>query len=368
MVIQEFRNAFERRHDLCMSMKREGKGIIGCFYGAVPKEVIHAAGLIPVQLLEDRTERFEEHSGLLPFLCGMSKNVAGQIYQGKYSYLDGIVVGTVCDTNRHVFDIWVYRKVAPFLRLLRTPAKADREALEFYAKDLRKLASELGRISGVEANGDRLRQSVELFNENRVLVEEFQSRRESMGINAREGIFVVASSLILPVERHTQLLRTLLSEERPPEAPQEDKPRVYISALNFNMALDLVSLVERYGGEVAGFDLHQSARYACDPIPLDDEDPFLCVAKGYLRRVPIPGVYEFEKRAEALKRELERTEARGIIFLSQLYCDAYAMEHAILMEKMNRWGIPYLKLEAEDSPGSLEQLNVRVQSFIESLS
>jgi len=368
MVIEEFRHAFERRHDLCISMKREGKGIIGCFYGAVPKEVIHAAGLIPIQLLEDRTERFEEHSGLLPFLCGMSKNVTGQIYLGKYSYLDGIVVGTVCDTNRHVFDIWVYRKVAPFLRLLRTPAKAGKEALEFYAKDLRKLASELGRISGVEANGERLRQSVELFNENRALIEEFQGKRESLGINAQEGIFVVASSLILPVEKHSQLMKALLSEMRPTQPSEEDKPRVYISALNFNMALDLVSLVETYGGKVAGFDLHQSARYASEPIPLDDEDPFLCVAKGYIRRVPIPGVYDFEKRAEALKTEMERTKARGIIFLSQLYCDAYAMEHAILMEKMSRSGIPYLKLEAEDSPGSLEQLNVRVQSFIESLS
>lgn len=349
-------------------MKREGKRIIGCFYGAVPKEVIHAAGLVPVQLLEERDESLEEHSKLLPFLCGMSKNVTSQIYLGKYSYLDGIVVGTVCDTNRHVFDIWVYRKVVPYLRLLRTPAKAEREALEFYARDLRKLASELGKISGVEADQQRLNRSVQIFNENRRLMSQFQSVRESMGIGAREALFVVASSLVLPVEKHTDLLKMLVSEKKSAELPQEDEPRVYISALNFNMALDLVSLVERYGGKVAGFDLHQSARYSSDPIPLDEEDPFLSVARGYLRRIPIPGLYSFEERAETLKTEMEESGAKGIIFLSQLYCDAFSMEHAILIERLNKLGIPTLRLEAEDSPGSLEQLNVRVQSFIESLS
>jgi len=34
---------------------------------------------------------------------------------------------------------------------------------------------------------------------------------------------------------------------------------------------------------------------------------------------------------------------------------------------LDRWKLPHLRLEAEATPGSIEQLNVRVQSFIESL-
>jgi benzoyl-CoA reductase/2-hydroxyglutaryl-CoA dehydratase subunit BcrC/BadD/HgdB len=56
-----------------------------------------------------------------------------------------------------------------------------------------------------------------------------------------------------------------------------------------------------------------------------------------------------------------------MIYLIQLYCDAFAIEYAILKERFDAWNLTYLKMEAEDTPSSIEQLNVRVQSFVESL-
>ena len=64
---------------------------------------------------------------------------------------------------------------------------------------------------------------------------------------------------------------------------------------------------------------------------------------------------------------MEKAGAQGMIYLIQLYCDAYAFEYAILKERFDAWNLTHLKLEAEDTPSSIEQLNVRIQSFIESL-
>jgi benzoyl-CoA reductase/2-hydroxyglutaryl-CoA dehydratase subunit BcrC/BadD/HgdB len=64
---------------------------------------------------------------------------------------------------------------------------------------------------------------------------------------------------------------------------------------------------------------------------------------------------------------MTKAQANGMIYLIQLYCDAYAIEYAILKERFDKWNLTYLKLEAEDTPSSIEQLNVRVQSFVESL-
>jgi benzoyl-CoA reductase/2-hydroxyglutaryl-CoA dehydratase subunit BcrC/BadD/HgdB len=64
---------------------------------------------------------------------------------------------------------------------------------------------------------------------------------------------------------------------------------------------------------------------------------------------------------------MERAEAKGLIYLLQLYCDAFAMEYAVLKERFDEWNLQHLKLEAEDTPTSVEQLNVRIQSFVESL-
>ena len=46
---------------------------------------------------------------------------------------------------------------------------------------------------------------------------------------------------------------------------------------------------------------------------------------------------------------------------------AYAMEYACLKEYFDKWDLTHLKIEAEDTPTSVEQLNVRIQSFMESL-
>ena len=83
--------------------------------------------------------------------------------------------------------------------------------------------------------------------------------------------------------------------------------------------------------------------------------------------MPVPGVYSFEDRAVDIKNRMEKAGAEGMIYLIQLYCDAYAMEYGILKERFSAWNLPHLKLEAEDTPSSVEQLNVRIQSFVESL-
>lgn len=355
-----------QRHQRCRQWKKSGRGIMGCFYGLVPKEVVHAAGFLPVQLIEERDGGLEERAELLPFLCAMSKNLTGQIYEGRYEYLDGILVGTVCDTNRHVLDIWAHKKVVPYLRLVRTPSTATAAAYNFYALELRRLAQELGGMSGQKVTEQKLWESIELYNQNRTLMEKFRLSRAALHISASDAVYVFASSLVMDVQEHNQMLKDLLESPARPAASKPGAPGVLISAMNLNMAWDLISLVEEYGGQVVADDFPNSARYGISRIPLEG-DPFLALAKGYLRRVPAPGIFSFQERAEDLAQQMRLSNARGLIYLVQLYCDAYAMEYAILKERLDLWGIPHMKLEAEDNPASLQQLNVRVQSFLESL-
>jgi benzoyl-CoA reductase/2-hydroxyglutaryl-CoA dehydratase subunit BcrC/BadD/HgdB len=91
------------------------------------------------------------------------------------------------------------------------------------------------------------------------------------------------------------------------------------------------------------------------------------LARGYLRKVPVPGSFPLEDRAVWIREAMDRAGAQGLIYVIQLYCDAYAFEYATLKERFDRWKLPHLKIEAEATPSSIEQLNVRVQSFVESL-
>jgi benzoyl-CoA reductase/2-hydroxyglutaryl-CoA dehydratase subunit BcrC/BadD/HgdB len=363
-VIAGFKERFEQRHDRARALKREGTKVVGCFYGLAPKELVHASGMLPVQLIEDRDARYEAKSGLLPFLCGMSKNLAGQIASNAFDYLDGVMVSTVCDTNRHMVDIWVHQRAFPNQWLVRAPSKDDDGAVNFFANELRRLAAELGAVSGTPVTDDRLRESIARFNENRALLRRFYDARPTADVSAEDAVYVVASALTTPVEEHNALMRELLASLA--EGPPRSEPKLMLSALNIPMAVDVIRMAEKYGATVVTDDFTHNARYGSAEVPADG-DPFRALALGYLRKVPAPGLYPIEGRAAGIRDAMERAGAQGLIYLIQLYCDAYALEYAVLKERFDRWKLPHLRLEAEATPGSIEQLNVRVQSFIESL-
>lgn len=364
-MISEFREIFERRHERCRHFKDRGGKIVACFYGLVPKELIHAAGAMPVQLIEERNPEYDERSKLLPYLCGMSKNLAGQVYGGVYDYVDGAMVATVCDTNRHLFDIWQHRKVFPYLWLVRAPSTATDLAVRYYCRELQRLARELAAVSGKGVTEEALWQSITLFNENRALLRRFYEARPNSGISPEEAVYVFGAALVMPVEDHNAMMKRLLDSLPSGRSPDGSVP-LMISAVNINMAVDVVKMAGRYGATVVTDDLIHNSRYGSQLIE-EQGDPFEALARGYLRRIPAPGMYSFEERASYIRETMEKSGARGLIYVVQQYCDAFAMEYAILKERLDAWGIPHLKIEAEDTPASVEQLNVRVQSFVESL-
>ena len=363
-MFSEFKERLENRHERCRELKSKGQTIMGCFYGLVPKELIHAAGMLPIQLLEERNPEYEEKSKLLPYLCGMSKNLTGQIYLNVFDYVDGVMVGTVCDTNRHVFDIWTHHKLFPNNFLVRAPSTASDAAVAYFTTELKRLGAEMEKISGQKLTEDGLRESIQLFNKNRELFEQFYDKRPNSGMSAEDAIYVFFSGLVTPIEEHNELMTKMLAAL--PTSETAAKPRLMLSALNYNMSMDIIKMCENYGASVVTDDFIHNSRYGSYRID-EDGDPFEALANGYLRKVPAPGIYSFEERATYIRDRMEKADAQGMIYLIQQYCDAFAVEYGVLKERFDKWNITHLKMEAEDTPASIEQLNVRVQSFVESL-
>ena len=363
-MISEFKELIENRHERCRKIKEDGTKIMACFYGMVPKELVHAAGMLPIQLIEVRSTEYEEKSKLLPYLCGLSKSLTGQIYENVFDYVEGTMVGTACDTNRHVFDIWVHNKVFPHNILVRSPSTDTDAAMKYLTNEMKRLAGELEKISGNKVTDDKIRESISLFNENRNLFGQFYDQRPNSGISAEDALYIFFSALVSPVEEHNAMMKKLL--ESLPTRQDDSKTRLMLCAINFNMAIDLIRMCEKYGATVVTDDFTHNSRYGSNMIDVNG-DPYEALARGYLRKVPAPGVYSFDERAGYIRDRMEKAGAKGMIYLVQLYCDAFAMEYAILKERFNAWNLTHLKMEAEDTPSSIEQLNVRVQSFVESL-
>jgi benzoyl-CoA reductase/2-hydroxyglutaryl-CoA dehydratase subunit BcrC/BadD/HgdB len=313
----------------------------------------------------DPDYQYEEKSHLLPYLCGMSKNLTGQLYEKVFDYVDAAMVSTVCDTQRRVPDIWVRDHVFPQTWIVRAPAMDNDYAVDYFTKEMHRLAGELANLSGQKVTEEKLGDSIELFNENRRLFRQFYEARPNSGVSAEEALYVFAAALVTPVEEHNAMMKELLAS-LPPAPGDDDRTKLMLCALNLNMSLDVIRLAEKYGGRVVTDDFTHNARYGSAEIE-PNGDLYHAMAKGYLRKIPIPGMYSFEDRAAYIRDLMKDAGAEGMIYLIQLYCDAYAMEYACLKEYFDKWDLTHLKIEAEDTPTSVEQLNVRIQSFMESL-
>ncbi len=215
-----------------------------------------------------------------------------------------------------------------------------------------------------EVTDDGLRASIAVFNESRALLRGFAEARPASSVSAEEAVYVVAAALTMPVEEHNALMVQRLASLTP--RPPASGPRLTLCALNIPMAVDVIRMAEKYGATVVADDFTHNPRYGSTMID-EDDDPFRALARGYLRSVPAPGLSSFAERAQRIREASERAGARGLIYLIQLYCDVYAFEYAILKPRFERWALPPLRLEAEATPSSIEQLNVRVESFVESL-
>ena len=117
-TIDDFTKAYTNRHSLAWKWKKEGKKVFGYLYAITPEELIHAAGIIPVQLTESRMPRIYDRAKLIcRMFCSFSLSCAGQGMSGVYSYLDGVIFNDSCTQSKTVFEVWEEEVYPPVFSL-----------------------------------------------------------------------------------------------------------------------------------------------------------------------------------------------------------------------------------------------------------
>jgi benzoyl-CoA reductase/2-hydroxyglutaryl-CoA dehydratase subunit BcrC/BadD/HgdB len=153
----------------------------------------------------------------------------------------------------------------------------------------------------------------------------------------------------------------------PKSSTGNDKVKLMLCAYNFNIAEEVSQIAERMGASVNADDLINSVRYCINDTEAGS-DVMQSLADSYLLEVPAPGLYSFNEKMDFIQQSMSEAGAKGLIYVVQSMCDAYSFEYAIMQDKFEERNIPYLHLEVEDSPTSVEHMNTRIQSFVESLS
>src|SRR5512147_992137 len=127
------------------------------------------------------------------------------------------------------------------------------------------------------------------------------------------------------------------------------------------------SLIEEAGARVVQDDLCCGAR-TLRLMAAEDVDPIEALTQRYFTSFLCPTKHKGSRaHEEILLREVQESEARGVIFLLYKYCEAHYFDYPDLKAALESKGIPSLLLDVEDPSYSLGQLTIRLQAFVEML-
>ncbi len=138
---------------------------IGYFCGYVPVELIHAAGFTPVRLLQGPPPGEVAGRYMQPFCCSFARSLLEGLGDGTYAHLSAVVMPHTCDTIRNLSDL--VGSAAPRMRVLRLMVPTvthTSEAADFMLAETGALKEALEELAGEEVSGERLFQSIRLYN------------------------------------------------------------------------------------------------------------------------------------------------------------------------------------------------------------
>jgi len=368
-VLKEFETITSTGYREVASTLPKDRIPIGFFCPYVPEELLYAAGVLPFRLMGTPIKMSHAQAHLPPNCCHLVKSSLESLLQGELDFLKGIIFSHTCDAMQGLADIWALQRRIPLQFNLMMPSHLDSELSRPYLKaEIERfkdfLESNVGKITP-----QSLKTSIQLFNRIREKLQEIYTCRPKWHtqISGRDFARIIRSGYLMDRARYLELLEEIWNLL--PEKGDDSGNLVPIFlAGNMTHSDFYFSLIEEAGAIVVQDDLCSGTRFLRLMVP-EDIDLIEGLTNRYLTSFLCPTKYKgVHAHAETLVKEVQKSGARGVIFLLYKYCEPHFFDYPDLKQALESKGIPTLLLEVEDPSYSVGQLKIRVQAFIEMLS
>jgi len=354
--------------------KAAGKKIVGYTCTYVPVEIIAAAGLLPFRLRglsATATDVPDSYYG--PFVCSYPKCLLQTAGEGKYGFLDGVVITNGCDTMRRMDETW--RKagedipgiVPGFWYYYGTPHKVEDYALKWYEDENRQLITSLEKYFGIKVSNHDLWEQITLYNKGRQLLQrlELLRMRDEFIISGTDATAIILASTAMPWTDYVPMLEETINELEQAKSNGIKGKRLLLAG-SVTDDCDLVRVIEESGAIVVADTLCFGSKLFDDLVE-NQGDPVKALSKRYLQRTFCPRMFGYyQPRYEALKNKALKAKADGIILQNVRFCDLHGSEHGLFERDLEAIGIPCLRIEREYGPLSEDgRIRMRVDAFLE---
>lgn len=355
------------RKEYLERQKKKGRHPFGVFPAQYPKALLWALNILPVEIWDPPLEVTAANAHLQPYICSVVKLGLELILQGKCEEMEGFLFPHTCDSLQNaasvVNDYLDLNKPCYFFYHPKSPYRDASK--QFYLAQLKSLAlqlqAQLGSLDVSELNR-RVGQGQQLAS----LLRELYDLRADAALKASNFEFyqLIRQGEFLHPDDFVPLLEDFVTASK---GKAGGSPAILLSGVMPNPP-ELLTLLDAMGVRIADDDLLNCSRRLLIPSS-QARDPFEVMAESYFDMPPCTTKDSpISERVEYLKRKIDKTGARGVIFCMVKFCEPEFFDVPLMVQALKKAGIATLVIDSELHQGLSGQLKTRVQAFVEMLT
>ena len=352
--------------------KAAGKPVVGILCEYTPREIIMAAGAVPVCLCGGSAATIASAERDLPAnLCPLIKSTYGYHIEKTNPFLemaDLMVAETTCDGKKKMYELMARSRPMYVLELTQKPD--DDGAFAHWLGELVKLKAELERRFGVQITDACLRKAIATMNRERSLRRRLAElmKADSPPLTGRELLDLKSSisGICADLAAYEKALAVLPG--RTPAGGPEPRVRVLMTGVpTVHGAERVLEIIETCGGLVVVQETCTGVRPILEDVDEAAADPLRAIAEKYFH-LPCSVMTPNDRRLDSIRDLARAYRAECIIELVWQACLTYDVEsyrvRRLAEEELN---VPYLRIETDYSPSDSARIAVRVEALFETV-
>ena len=352
-----------------------GRKVIGYMPVYVPREIIHAAGMLPLGVLGGGADMEVIHGDAYyqSYICRIPRSTIELAITGKLDFVDGMMFPSICDVIRNLSGIWKLLFSDKYVRYFDTPQNfEDNVGGVFYSQELRELKEGLEKLGGCIISDEALNNSIALYNENRVWVNKVYDFRSATPWRApsAEVYLLMRAGMVLPVEEHTQLMKEYLAAAEKEDLPMRDNCRIVMTgAFCEQPPLNLIKSIELSGCYIVDDDFMMVNRWLQKEVPTSG-DPIENLSRAFLHySAETAAKYEvnLDEKGSYLLDIIKKRGADGVIFASPSFCDPALLDQPMMVTRLEANKIPYITMQYAENSGQMQPIREQSGTFADTI-